>query len=86
MVKLIHYSHLLFLRKSLSLFSFPQWTVQGSGIESLNTGAWFPGIHQKERKATTSFLAYYAKEQRGARLIKYALPNTLQCLALGNQA
>jgi hypothetical protein len=42
----------------------------------LNTGAWFPGIHQKERKATTGFLASYAKEHRGARLIKYALPNT----------
>jgi hypothetical protein len=60
--------------------------VQGSRIESLNTGAWFLGINQKERKATTGFLAHYAKEQTGARLIKYAFPNTLQCLALGNQA
>jgi hypothetical protein len=63
-----------------------QWPVQGSGIESLNKEAWISGIHEDERKATTGFLAHYAKEQRGARLIKYALPNTLQCLALVNQA
>jgi hypothetical protein len=29
----------------------------------LITGAWFPGIHQKERKATTLFLAYHEKSR-----------------------